>query len=170
MRLRESFFQRDVLSVAPELLGKQLVRQYEDGRVHYYTITETEAYRGEEDAACHARKGRTRRTEVMYQSGGVVYTYLIYGLYWLLNFVTGPENHPQAVLIRGVHEVSGPGRLGQLLQLDGSFYGESLVTSQRLWVESGKPIGNAPIELSERIGIDYADKIWRAKKWRFLLK
>ena len=102
-RLGESFFIRDVLDVAPELLGKILVIK-KDSSIIQFPITEVEAYRGEEDLACHASKGRTSRTEIMYHQGGVIYVYLIYGMYWMLNFVTGGANQPQAVLIRGIKE------------------------------------------------------------------
>ena len=86
-RLKRDFFSRDVLEVAPELLGKNLVRKVE-GQIEKYLITEVEAYRGEKDLACHASKGRTPRTEIMYHNGGLVYVYLIYGMYWMLNIVT----------------------------------------------------------------------------------
>src|SRR5512145_53559 len=94
-RLDSNFFSRDVLAVAPELVGKVLVRSFENGLVERFIITEVEAYRGAEDLACHASKGRTPRTEVMYHHGGLVYVYLIYGMYWMLNFVTGEPNNPQ---------------------------------------------------------------------------
>jgi DNA-3-methyladenine glycosylase len=101
MKLAREFFTRDVLTVAPELLGKILVCKSE-GEFLRYRITETEAYRGAEDLACHACKGRTARTEAMFHTGGVLYVYLIYGMYWMLNVVTGIENEPQAVLIRKI--------------------------------------------------------------------
>ncbi|MCU4157092.1 DNA-3-methyladenine glycosylase [Carboxylicivirga sp. A043] len=169
-RLAQSFYTRDVLTVAPELLGKVLVRQHENGIRRKYVISEVEAYRGEEDVACHAHKGRTPRTEIMYHSGGNVYVYLIYGMYWLLNFVAGEKDNPQAVLIRGVKEVEGPGRLGRELQLDKSFYGESLINSNRIWVEENR---NHPIyeyATTPRIGIEYASDEWLLKEWRFILK
>ncbi|MCG8582036.1 MAG: DNA-3-methyladenine glycosylase [Bacteroidales bacterium] len=169
-RLDKTFFNRDVLDVAPDLLGKVLVRHFDDSSVVRYVISEVEAYRGEEDAACHAHKGRTVRTEVMYHEGGVVYVYLIYGMYWLLNFVTGSENAPQAVLIRGVKELVGPGRLGRALELDKSFYGESLNDSSRLWVEHDSMQSGLQYETTRRIGIDYASDEWRNKRWRFVLK
>jgi DNA-3-methyladenine glycosylase len=168
MRLPRTFFSRDVLEVAPELLGKTLVRQFEDGETLQLTINEVEAYRGEEDLGCHASKGRTPRTEVMYQRGGLVYVYLIYGLYWLLNFTTGDEGNPQAVLIRGTIEIEGPGRIGRTLKLDKSFYGEDLICSERLWVETNSNHQGKPeIITSPRIGIDYAGKHWAGKHWRF---
>lgn len=164
-RLPESFFLRDVLEVAPELLGKKLVRQFDDGHIEAYRITETEAYRGGDDLACHASKGRTPRTEIMFHEGGKVYVYLIYGIYWMLNFVTGPEGNASAVLIRGIEGCSGPGKVGQKLQLDKSFYGENLISSSRIWVEDASPVSN--IKTAPRIGVDYAGPEWAGKLWRF---
>ncbi|MBI9061361.1 MAG: DNA-3-methyladenine glycosylase [Marinilabiliaceae bacterium] len=168
MRLHRNFFTRDVLEVAPDLLGKVLVRQFEDNTISRWIITETEAYKGEEDRACHASKGRTPRTEVMYRQGGYIYVYLIYGMYWLLNIVTGKRDQPQAVLIRGLSAINGPGRIGKQLNLDQSFYEEDLNTSRRLWLE--KPTQNThAYKSSVRIGIDYAPNEWRLKPWRFSL-
>ncbi|MBS2210139.1 DNA-3-methyladenine glycosylase [Carboxylicivirga mesophila] len=167
MRLCVDFFRQDVLVVARSLLGKVLVRCFSDGRVERFLIVETEAYRGEEDDACHASKGRTARTEVMYHEGGVVYVYLIYGMYWMLNIVTGQKDEPQAVLIRGVKNISGPGRVGKVLHLDKSFYGESIVNSSRLWIEDTQEIEDGTVCRTERIGIEYATDEWRNKKWRF---
>lgn len=167
-RLGRDFFLRDVLEVAPALLGQYLVRRYTDGTMGRFLITETEAYRGKEDRACHAARGRTRRTEVMFGEGGHIYMYFIYGMYWMLNMVTGPEHVPQAVLIRGVREAGGPGRLTRMLGLDRSFYGEDLVTSERLWVERGE--GAFEYQTTPRIGIGYAGDPWKDLPWRFLLK
>jgi len=167
--LHKSFFLRDVLEVAPDLLGKYLVRKFPNGNIEKYLITETEAYRGEEDLACHASKGRTPRTEVMYHKGGLVYVYLIYGMYWMLNIVTGNENNPQAVLIRGIKDFNGPGKLTKHLQIDKSFYGEDLNSSNRLWIEDNRNHGNLEIFKSKRIGIDYAGDIWKNKLWRFFI-
>jgi len=167
-RLVPDFFLRDALEVAPALIGKILVRRFEDGRIEKYRITETEAYRGMEDLACHASKGRTARTEIMFKQGGTVYVYLIYGMYWMLNFVVGDENIPEAVLIRGIEGFSGPGRLGRALQLDRTFYGENLANSQRIWVEDAEPVYE--IKTSKRIGIKYAGEEWENKLWRFYIK
>lgn len=164
--LSSDFFLRDVLEVAPALLGKFLVRRFEEGRIERYKITETEAYRGTEDLACHASKGRTPRTDVMFQEGGKIYVYLIYGQYWLLNLVTGMEGDASAVLIRGMEGFSGPGRVGRELQLDKSFYGESLIDSTRLWVEDAEPV--SAYRTSKRIGIDYSGE-WADKLWRFFI-
>ena len=167
MRLPKTYFTHDVLEIAPDLLGKKLVRIFKDGSRKEYLITETEAYRGEEDLACHASKGRTARTEVMYQEGGVIYVYLIYGLYWLLNIVTGQSDHPQAVLIRGLKEITGPGRVGKQLQLDRTFYGEDLSQSKRIWLETGIEV--VRYRADKRVGVEYAGKVWTNKLWRFVL-
>jgi DNA-3-methyladenine glycosylase len=166
IRLERDFFGRDVLQVAPDLIGKILVRKFADGTISRFKIIETEAYRGEEDLACHASKGRTHRTEVMYHNGGKVYVYLIYGMYQMLNFVTAGENNPQAVLIRGIEGFNGPGKLTRRLQIDKSFYGEDLATSDRLWVENDGTIHE--FLTGTRIGIDYAGG-WKDKPWRFIL-
>ncbi len=167
-RLQREFYRQDVLRVAPGLLGKYLVRVWPDGRQERFVIAETEAYRGEEDRACHACKGRTDRTEVMYGEGGRLYMYFIYGMYWMMNVVAAGEGVPQAVLIRGLREVSGPGRLTRRLEMDRAFYGEDLVTSSRIWVEES---GNAPeYEAGPRIGIKYAGHPWIEMPWRFLMR
>lgn len=103
----------------------------------------------------------------MYQEGGVVYVYLIYGMYWLLNIVSGKKDQPQAVLIRSLKEINGPGRVGKELQLDKSFYGEDLTRSNRLWIE--KDLGKRIYTAERRVGIDYAGERWRNKLWRFKL-
>jgi len=166
-RLGREFFNQDVLVVAPQLLGKQLVRRYPDGTKATYIITETEAYRGEKDLACHANKGRTPRTEVMYGEGGHLYMYLIYGIYWMLNVVTGTVGVPQAVLFGGLREASGPGRLTRLIKVDKDFYGEDLASSDRIWVEECETL--TPYTTGPRVGIDYAGEPWKDMPWRFLL-
>lgn len=167
-RLTRSFFERDVLTVAPELIGKILVRCYPDGSIRKFTITETEAYRGTEDLACHASKGRTPRTDVMFRHGGLVYVYLIYGMHWMLNFVAGMEGDASAILIRSLDEAEGPGRVGKILQLNRSLYGEDASTSVHLWLED--PGTDIPgITTHPRIGIHYAGEPWINKPWRFSL-
>lgn len=168
VRLPSAFFQRDVLEVAPEMLGKIIVRRFENQIIRRFKITEVEAYSGDGDLACHASKGKTPRTEVMFREGGLVYVYLIYGMYWMLNIVTGKENDAAAVLIRGVENVSGPGRVGKELQLDKSFYGEDLFNSDRIWIENGELISD--YITASRVGIDYAGEPWVSKPWRFLIK
>lgn len=166
-RFSREFYRQDVLEVAPQLLGQHLVRVYPDGTRDMYVITETEAYRGGEDRACHASKGRTTRTEVMFGDGGCLYMYLIYGMYWMLNVVTGAEGVPQAVLIRGLREVSGPGRLTRLIKVDQNFNGEDMVDSERIWVENS---GIRPEYVTgPRIGIDYSGQPWKDMPWRYLM-
>ena len=166
-RLPRAFYQRDVLEVAPQLLGQHLVRMGPEGRRSTYVITETEAYRGEEDLACHASKGRTPRNEVMYGEGGHLYMYLIYGMYWMMNVVTGPAGTPQAVLFRGIREANGPGKLTRLLGVDRGFYGEDLVSSERIWIEEAGAVPE--YTTAPRVGIDYAADPWKSKAWRFLM-
>jgi DNA-3-methyladenine glycosylase len=167
-KLNTSFYLRDVLQVASGLLGKTIVRRFNDGSERRFKITEVEAYRGTEDLACHASKGKTARTEVMFRDGGVVYVYLIYGMYWMLNIVTGLENDASAVLIRGLDDISGPGKVGKILQLDKSFYGEDLLQSNRIWIEDSNK--ETDFTTSPRIGINYAGEPWVSKSWRFTLK
>jgi DNA-3-methyladenine glycosylase len=168
IKLKRDFYTADVLHVAPALLGKILVIKQPDSVVKKFTITETEAYSGSGDKACHASKGRTPRTEVMFHEGGRLYVYFVYGMYWMLNVVTGKENDPQAVLVRGLENCAGPGRVARLLGIDRSFYGEDLTASGRIWIEDHgmKPAyGTGP-----RIGIDYAGDYWKNMPWRFFTK
>jgi DNA-3-methyladenine glycosylase len=167
-RLSRDFYIRDVLDVAPDILGKILAVRSTDGTIRRYPITEAEAYRGAEDRACHAFKGRTSRTEIMFHAGGHLYIYFIYGMYWMMNIVTGQENNPQALLIRGVENFSGPGKLTKSLGIDKSFYGEDLVLSDRIWLEDSGVIGD--FKTGPRIGIDYAGEYWKSRPWRYYLK
>lgn len=165
-RISRSFFLSDAVTVARMLPGIDIVMAADDGPARFM-ITETEAYFGENDKACHASKGRTRRTEVMYLDGGHLYVYFVYGMHWMLNIVTGPENHPQAVLIRGVSAISGPGRVTRGLGIDRSFNGEDLTTSTRIWLEDN---GYKPaVSATPRVGIDYAGEPWVSKPWRFII-
>jgi DNA-3-methyladenine glycosylase len=165
MKLTKDFFIRDVLVVAPELLGKILVCRVGE-ELQRYRIAETEAYRGAEDLACHACRGRTVRTEAMYHTGGVVYVYLIYGMYWMFNLVTGHENEPQAALIRGLEGIYGPGRLTRRLQIDKTFYNEDVTVSSRIWLEDDG--ARPPYATGTRIGVDYAGS-WKDKPWRYYI-
>lgn len=166
-RIGRGFFTRDVLEVAPELAGKILAISLDGTDPGRYIITEVEAYRGTDDLACHASKGRTIRTEVMYLNGGHLYIYLVYGMYWMLNVVTGEPGNPQAVLIRGVKGFSGPGKLTKGLGIDKSLNGSDAVESQKLWFEES---GLRPLVKSgPRIGIDYAGEYWKSVPWRFYI-
>lgn len=165
IRLAREFYTRDVMGVAPELVGKHLVVRPASDPPRKFMITETEAYRGHEDKACHASRGRTKRTDVMFGVGGLVYVYFVYGMYWMLNVVTSVENDPQAVLIRGIEGFDGPGRLTRVIGIDRSYYGEDLAVSSRIWIEDTglKPV----IRSSHRIGVDYAGEYWRTRPWRY---
>ena len=166
-RLDREFFSRDVLAVTPGLIGKSLVR-CGPGGLNHYTIIEAEAYRGEEDQASHARFGKTSRNRIMYDRGGLVYVYLIYGMYWMLNIVTGAAEDPQAVLIRGVRQYTGPGRVTKGLGIDGTFNREDLASSGRIWIED---TGFRPALIAgPRVGLDYAGEPWISKPWRFIIK
>ena len=167
-RLGRDFYTKDVLDVAPALLGKLLCRKAEGGEVMKYRITETEAYRGEDDTACHASKGKTSRTSVMWDKGGTVYVYLCYGMHNMLNIVTGTKGEPQAVLIRGIETADGPGKLTKKLSIERRHNGADVVFSDELWIEDD---GFTPenINTSPRIGIDYADEKDRLRPWRFYI-
>lgn len=166
-RLPRDFYTRDVLEIAPEMPGKNLVIRFPDGSLGSFMISEVEAYRGCEDRACHAFRGRTARTEIMYHEGGRLYMYLIYGMYWMLNIVTGGNDNPQAVLIRGLEGYPGPGILTRSLGIDRSFYGEDLVFSERIWIEEKGLV--LPVKSGPRIGIDYAGDYWKTRPWRYFL-
>jgi DNA-3-methyladenine glycosylase len=168
IRLKSNYYSQDVLTIAPDLLGKCIVR-VTNGVKKSYIISEVEAYRGEDDLACHASKGRTNRTEIMYHMGGRIYVYLIYGIYWMFNIVTGTNNNPQAVLLRGLLNCTGPGRVGRLLEIDKSFYGEDLTCSDRIWIANNENKIDVSIITSPRVGIDYAGEFWKNKPWRFTL-
>lgn len=165
-RLEADFYRRSALDVAPELLGKWLCRQMENG-VKRVQITETEAYVGEDDSACHASRGRTPRTEVMYSAGGVAYIYLCYGIHHLLNIVTGEEGGPEGVMIRAVEGADGPGKLTRLLGISRELNRENLVQSHALWVEDDG--GTYDYSMASRVGIDYARPEDRDRQWRFIL-
>ncbi len=164
-----SFFNRPTVEVARDLIGKTLVRRFPDGTQTALRITETEAYDGPLDLACHAAKGRTPRTEVMYGPAGHFYVYFIYGIHWLLNVVTGPEDFPSAVLIRAVEGISGPARVTKALKIDKSFYGKPVVPESGLWFEDrGEKVRK--IKATPRIGVDYAGEEWAGKEWRFVVE
>ena len=161
------FRENGPVAVARILLGKVLVRTVR-GRRTEHVITEVEAYDGERDLACHASKGRTKRTEVMYAPGGVWYVYLCYGVHEMLNLVTGPADYPAAVLIRGVAGIAGPGRLTKTLAIDRSLNASAANPDSGLHVEDhGVVVPKQRVVATPRIGVDYAGPIWAAKKWRF---
>lgn len=167
MRLSNAFYCRPCLTVAQELVGKVLVRRLPDGTQLRLRISETEAYCGEDDTACHAHKGRTKRTEVMYAEGGTIYVYLCYGMHWMLNIVTGKRDDPQAVLIRACVEAHGPGKLTKVLDITGVQNRKS-ICGEELWVEDD---GFACTVISDRrVGIGYASMEDQEKLWRFKMR
>lgn len=167
-KLDSEFFKQDVLEVAPSLIGKLLVRKLENGEIKRYRITETEAYRGEEDSACHAKSGKTNRTYVLYKEGSFTYVYLCYGLHYLFNIVTGDEEQPQAVLIRGVEGYNGPAKLTKALEINKSLNDIDISNSDKLWIEDDGYISE--YTTSKRIGIDYASEPYKSIEWRFIMK
>ncbi len=166
LRLSKDFFCLDVLDVAPRIIGKMLVKR--NGSLSSdYVITEVEAYRGEEDAACHARFGITARNSIMYKPGGLLYVYLIYGIHWMMNIVTGNEGVPQALLIRGLKGFNGPGRLTKELGINGTHNGEDIATSDLIWIEDPGTVSE--FIQKPRVGIDYSDEPWKSIPWRYIL-
>lgn len=165
-RLGEEFFHRDCLEVAPDLVGKVIVSKIggEEVRVR---ISETEAYRGEEDTACHAHKGRTPRTEVLYGKSGMVYIYLCYGMHWLMNVITGEEGQPQGVLFRAGVDYNGPAKLTKKLGVTKEQNKTSFTDSDVLWIEDDG--FKCKIRTDKRVGINYATEEYINKQWRFIL-
>ena len=185
MKLPRAFYEQTTLDVAKQLLGKYLVRNHPDGNA-IGRIVETEAYVGPQDLACHASKGRTSRTEVMFGPPGRAYVYFIYGFYNMLNLVTEAQNYPAAVLIRAVEPVdgmelmnqrrkstvlrnlaSGPGKLCQAFAVDRSLNGANLCGNILYVEDRGEPMPK--FHATPRIGVDYAGK-WKTKPYRFLVR
>lgn len=187
--LPREWFARDALTVARELLGMRLVRRL-DGQRLYANIIETEAYRGEEDLACHARSGYTLRTSVMYGPPGHAYIYFTYGMHWCLNAVCMPQGYPAAVLIRAVVPMNGlemvsarrpgrpqrdwtngPAKLTQALGIDGTLNGVDLTTPDGgLWIEHELSVPDELVLTGPRVGINNVPEPWRSLPWRFLVK
>jgi DNA-3-methyladenine glycosylase len=164
--LTQKFFERETEIVARELLGKFLVRSV-GKTVIASMITETEAYDGFEDLASHARFGPTKRNAPMFGHGGYWYVYLCYGVHWLLNITTREHGYPAAVLIRGVADADGPGKLTKHLRIDGGLSGKKADRSSALWIEDrGVEIALSKIEIGPRVGVDYAGE-WKEKHLRF---
>jgi DNA-3-methyladenine glycosylase len=166
--LKQDFFDRPVLQVAPDLIGKFLVRKLGRREISHM-ITEVEAYDGEKDRACHASRGKTARTEVMYGEAGHFYIYLCYGIHEMLNVVTGPIGYPSAVLIRGVEGVDGPGKVTKLFYVDRGLNGETSDRKTGLWFEDrGVSVPRQKTKKMPRVGVAYAGE-WAKKRWRFVL-
>jgi len=186
-RLPRSFFSRPTVAVARELLGQRLVR-LDRGRRLSGLILETEAYVGEDDLACHARSGRTARTEVMYGLPGRAYVYFTYGLHWMLNVVAEREGFPAAVLLRAIQPcegldtmrrrrgqpperlTDGPAKLTQALGIDRDFNGHDLCAEDaRLFIEMmGAPPGSRVL-VDRRVGLGRTPEPWLSKPWNFRL-
>ena len=162
MKLDYEFYHRPCLEVARDLVGKVLV--YGDKRLR---ISETEAYVGESDTACHAHKGKTKRTEVMYMQAGTIYIYLCYGVHWLLNIVTGDENRPEAVLIRACIDADGPGKLTKKLGITGEWNRQS-ICGKNLHIEDDG--FSCEVLTDKRVGIGYASQEDQDRLWRFKLQ
>ena len=162
-KLEYQFYHRPCLEVARDLVGKVLVHETATGQMRL-RITETEAYCGVADTACHVSKGRTPRTEVFYTDAGTLYVYLCYGMHWMLNIITGDPDDPQAVLIRACVEANGPGKLTKKLGITGALNKGSILTGP-LWVEDD---GCAcDIVTDKRVGIGFATQEDQDKLWRF---
>ncbi|MCS6992199.1 MAG: DNA-3-methyladenine glycosylase [Anaerolineales bacterium] len=187
MPLPASFYARPTLIVARELLGCRLIRRLETGEQLTGIITETEAYIGEEDLACHARAGLTPRTRVMYGPPGRAYVYFTYGMHWLLNIVTEPEGFPAAVLIRalevetGLEQVranrpgiptqrltDGPAKLTRAFAIAGHHNNLDLtVIENGLWLEPGREIPDSRVTIGPRVGLYTVPEPWKSMPWRF---
>lgn len=170
--LAQAYFSRPTLLVARSLIGKYLIRENGKGAIAG-KIVEVEAYIGAEDKACHAAKGRTARTEVLFGPAGMAYVYLIYGMYHMLNVVTERAEFPAAVLIRAIEVdgtlIDGPGKLCRELQIDRSFHRIDMTQGRALWFEDrGARVPTRTIGTFPRIGVDYAGE-WAKKPWRFRL-
>lgn len=185
--LKQDFFRRSTTNVARELLGAKLVREF-NGIILSGMITETEAYLGANDSACHASKGKTSRNSVMFGPAGVAYVYFVYGMHFMLNIVTEPEGNPCAVLIRAINPLTGleqmealrgkkgrdlsngPAKLCQAMAVDRSLSGWNVTKGQLLWLESHKTVAAGTIKSGSRIGIDYAARKDREALLRFWIQ
>jgi DNA-3-methyladenine glycosylase len=185
LKLPRSFYQQSTVDVAKLLLGKFLVHRHAEGTL-VGRIVETEAYVGPQDLACHASKGRTNRTDVMFGAAGHAYVYFIYGFYNMLNLVTEAKDFPAAVLIRAVEPVrgieqmkqnrktdllhnlaSGPGKLCQAFAIDRSLNGADVCGKSLYLEDRGEPMPK--FTAMPRIGVDYAGK-WKDKPLRFIVR
>jgi DNA-3-methyladenine glycosylase len=190
-RLRQSFFERDTVQVARELLGTQLVRSLDgnlDGKQLRGMVVETEAYVGTGDSACHASKGKTPRNAVMFGPAGVSYVYFVYGMHHMFNVVTEEPGTPCAVLLRGLfplegHEemarlrgrsgnelTNGPAKLCQAMGIDRSLNERDVVSGRELWFEEYRSVSKEEVNSGSRVGIDYAELKDREVPWRFWLE
>ena len=160
VRLPYDFYHRDCPEVARDLVGKLLFYRGKTLR-----ISETECYCGEDDTACHASKGRTKRTEVLWEAPGTVYVYLCYGVHWMMNVITGEKEDPQGVLIRACVDAEGPGKLTKKLGITGARNRENAVTSEEIWIADDG--FHCDVVTDKRVGIGYATQEDQDKLWRF---
>jgi DNA-3-methyladenine glycosylase len=176
MKLRRYFYARPTLRVAQELLGMLLIRKIGPREI-VGKIVETEAYIGFKDKASHASRGKTQRTAIMFGQPGIVYVYMIYGMYFCLNIVTEREHYPAAVLIRAVEPIgrrvgrtaSGPGKVCQYFKIDRKSNGQD-ICGHTIWIEKrGSKLNNNQIFKAKRIGVDYAGT-YQNKPWRFYIR
>lgn len=165
MRIDNSFYFKNADEAAPLLVGKLLCIKKADGEILRMRITETECYMGVGDTACHASKGKTPRNSALWQEGGHTYVYLCYGMYYMFNVITGFEDDPQGVLIRGVEGYMGPGRFTKYCGIDKSINLIDMKTSETVWLEDDEYVPE--LVLSPRVGIGYADELDRERLWRF---
>jgi DNA-3-methyladenine glycosylase len=173
--LTRKFYNRETLDVAKGLLGCYLVRKIKDKEIRA-KIIDVEAYIGEDDLACHASKGRTPRSETLYNEGGTAYVYLIYGMYHIFNIVADKKDFPAGIMVRAVEiermdfkKTNGPGKVCLTLKIDRKFNNLDLTKGNELWVENGKKNKDQEIFITKRVGIDYA-KHCALYPWRFILK
>jgi DNA-3-methyladenine glycosylase len=170
--LPRTYFSRPTLTVARSLVGKYLVRQNGNGTIAG-KIVEVEAYVGPHDKACHASKGRTARTDVLFGPPGIAYVYLIYGMYHCLNVVTERDGFPAAVLIRAIDVdgelIDGPGKLCRALEIDRRLNRVDMTIGEEVWFEHrGGRVLSRLVGAHPRIGVDYAGE-WAMKPYRFRL-
>ena len=176
VRLTRDFYDRSALIVARELLGKTLVLA-ENGVLRAGRIVETEAYVGEHDLACHAAKGRTARTGVLFGPPGHSYVYLVYGMHYCFNVVTLPEGVAAAVLVRGLEPVEGlpphsrmdgPGKLCRAMGITLAHNRLDLL-GERLYLEDAPKVPPREIQRGPRIGVEYSGT-WADRPYRFWIR
>jgi DNA-3-methyladenine glycosylase len=182
-RLPRSFYARSALRVAPELLGRVLVRRLADGTRLAARLVETEAYLPD-DPASHAFRGPTRRNEVMFGPPGRLYVYFTYGNHWMMNAVTGRAGEGAAVLLRAAEPLrglevmagyrgrdhprdlcSGPGKLAKAFGITEAQNGHDLVTGSDVYVIEGRPVARSRVSRTTRVGVTLGAE----RRWRFIV-
>ena len=160
----------DTLEVARGLLGAHVCYVEKTGALVRVLLTEVEAYDGEADLACHASKGKTERTRILFGPAGRWYLYLCYGVHWLANVVVGEEGYPAAVLLRGTGDVMGPGRLTRSIGMTGAINGAKIERASGYWLERGVPVPESEVGYYPRVGVDYAGEKWAKAPYRMIWK